>query len=168
MRKQSDVSDVMRAPVIFVNSHMSVFDALQVAKDHNIHHLVVIDDDALQGIVCTCDLRDASLNTPVESVMHRDVATVGADCSAQDAAQVMLDRKVGSVVVTHGRKALGIVTRLDLSEYDKSITDMMSQCRCVACGALQHLRFGSDGEYLCVSCLDRADADGWFDLGTGD
>lgn len=168
MRKQNGVSDVMRSPVIFVNSHMDVFDALQVAKDHNIHHLVVIDDDALQGIVCTCDLRDAGLNTPVHSVMHRDVATVGADCSTHGAAQVMLDRKVGSVVVTLGTKALGIVTRLDLSEYDKSITDMMSQCRCAYCGALQHLRFGSDGEYLCVSCLDRAGADGWFDLGTGD
>ncbi len=168
MKNARDIGDVMKSPVISVEAIMDVIDALQVAKDHNIHHLAVVERGELRGIVCTCDLRDASLNSPVEHIMHRDVATVVASCSIHEAAELMVRRGVGSVVVTHGKQAVGIATRLDISEHDEAITDLMSQCKCAACGSLQHLRIGNDGEYLCVSCLDRASPDGWFDLGAGD
>jgi predicted transcriptional regulator len=168
MKKSVAVADLKKRPVIMVGSLMNVFDALQVAKDHNIHHLVVAERDTVEAIVCTCDLRAARLNASVASVMHRDVATVPPHCSAYEAAQLMLARQVGSVVVTQHHRALGIVTRLDLSAIDASITNLMSHCKCAACGTLQHLRPSSDGEYLCVSCFDRAGNDGWFDLGTGD
>ena len=168
MKPESDISQVMKQPVICVNSVMNVIDALQVAKDHNIHHLVVMDNGALEGVVCTCDLRDASLRAPVQDVMHRDVATVSPDMTARQAAELMVSRKVGSVIVTNGRKPVGVVTRLDLSEHDEATKELISECKCAACGSHQHLRSGNDGEYWCVSCLDRATPDGWFDLGTGD
>jgi len=168
MKDEPPISRVMKQPVVCVESVMNVIDALQVAKDHNIHHLVVMANDTLQGVVCTCDLRDASLTTPVEAVMHRDVATVTPDASPHEAAELMVNRRVGSVIVTKGQRPVGVVTRLDLSEHDPVIRELISECKCAACGSHQHLRSGTDGEYLCVSCLDRASPDGWFDLGTGD
>lgn len=169
MKAARQVSDLMSEPVVSIDRGTHVFDALQVARDHGIHHLAVTSAHALCGIVCTCDLRDAALNAPVGSVMQQDVVTLDHTASVQQAAELMVERSVGSVLVTNGgARPVGIVTRRDLSSLGAELSDLMSGCRCAACGSIDHLRVARDGDYMCASCLDRADPDGWFDLGAGD
>ena len=168
MKQTRDIAEVMTTPVVSVGSVTRVFDALQVARDHGIHHLAVVDNSALKGVVCTCDLREAALAVSVASVMQPVVAKVTSDANVREAAELMLSRGVGSVLVMAGEKPLGIVTRRDLHEQGEAIADLMSSCKCVVCGSIQHLRIGRDGEYLCMSCRERAEPGGWFDLGDGD
>jgi predicted transcriptional regulator len=169
MKPADEVGELMNRPVISVRSVMQVFDALQVARDHGIHHLAVSDDDALCGIVCTCDLRDAALNIPVGNVMHRNVVTLDRHANVRQAAELMLERSVGSVLVTNGgSNPIGIVTRQDIRAMSPELSDLIAACRCAACGSMEHLRIARDGDYICTSCLERASPDGWFDLGAGD
>src|SRR5262249_53296690 len=50
----------------------------------------------------------------VEAVMTRSVMTVGPDRAARDAAQLMLDHRIGALPVVDGGRLVGIVTETDL------------------------------------------------------
>src|SRR6185437_14025724 len=99
--------------------------------EHRIRHLVVTSDGGeLLGIVTDRDIR---LNLPsqatslsvwemnylltrltVEKVMTTSVITVGPDRSARDAAELMLDHRIGALPVVDGGRLIGIVTETDL------------------------------------------------------
>jgi acetoin utilization protein AcuB len=50
----------------------------------------------------------------VDTVMTRSVITVGPDREARDAAELMLDHKIGALPVVVGGTLIGIVTETDL------------------------------------------------------
>ena len=51
----------------------------------------------------------------VSEVMTREVATVGADQSAQEAATFMLQGDAGSIPVTDGDRLIGMITDRDIT-----------------------------------------------------
>jgi CBS domain-containing protein len=51
----------------------------------------------------------------VSDVMTREVATVGADQSAQEAANFMLQGDAGSIPVTDGDRLIGMITDRDIT-----------------------------------------------------
>lgn len=50
----------------------------------------------------------------VRDIMVRNVITISKDKTAYDAARLMSEHEIGSVVVTEGDKIIGIVTERDL------------------------------------------------------
>lgn len=54
--------------------------------------------------------------TTVAEHYHKDVVTIAADATARDAADLMKDRAVGSLVVVREREPVGMVTDRDLLE----------------------------------------------------
>lgn len=50
----------------------------------------------------------------VKDIMKRDVITISADKTVSDAAKVMTNNKIGSVVVVKGQDPIGIVTNDDI------------------------------------------------------
>ena len=64
-------------------------------------------DEALEVLV------DQSLGR-IEKVMSQDVVSLDAEKTAQEAAALMADRKVGSVIVTEKGKPFGIITHSDI------------------------------------------------------
>jgi CBS domain-containing protein len=50
----------------------------------------------------------------VGEVMTRPVITIGPDLDARDAAQIMLDHKIGALPVIDEGRLIGIVTETDL------------------------------------------------------
>jgi len=52
--------------------------------------------------------------TPVSERMSRELATVAGDASVQQAAERMVARRVGSLLVFTGERLLGIVTERDV------------------------------------------------------
>jgi CBS domain-containing protein len=51
----------------------------------------------------------------VSEVMTRDVATVGVDQTAREAASFMLDSDAGSIPVTEGDRLVGMITDRDIA-----------------------------------------------------
>lgn len=109
-------------------------DALSIADDvmrlGRIRHLPVVDDDGqLVGIVSQRDLFRGALARAlgygahaqqkllgqllVKEVMTNDPVTIGPDAPLAEAARLMLERKIGCVVVVEGGRVVGILTESD-------------------------------------------------------
>jgi acetoin utilization protein AcuB len=120
----------MTGAPISVPPDTPVLEARQLMTGHRIRHLLVESSGDLLGIITDRDIR---LNMPsqatslsvwelnylltkltVSEVMTRSVITIGPDRDARDAAEVMLEHKIGALpVVDHG-KLVGILTETDL------------------------------------------------------
>src|SRR3954466_1471997 len=146
---------VMRQPLIALHTFDSVAVALDVAREHGVHHFPVCEHERVVGMVCTCDLRNAALERPVGDVM-RPAVSLPANRSAADAALLMRAADVGSVLITDGHgAACGIVTHSDLNG-DPPVAPLLEDCRCDACGAVRHL-YRHYGRRLCFCCQRDAE-----------
>ena len=107
--------------------------------NQRIRHLLVTLAGELLGIITDRDIRlsmpsqATSLSVwelnylltklAVSEVMTRSVITVGPDRDARDAAQIMLDHKIGALPVVDSGKLVGIVTETDLLRAFVKIAD---------------------------------------------
>jgi acetoin utilization protein AcuB len=125
------VRELMTGALITARPDMPVLDARHLMVEKRIRHLVVTDERGeLAGIITDRDIR---LNLPsqatslsvwemnylltrltVGKVMTAAVITVGPDRDARDAAQLMLDHRIGALPVVDGGRPIGIVTETDL------------------------------------------------------
>jgi acetoin utilization protein AcuB len=124
------VRDIMSTSPITVPPDTPVLEARSLMVKEHIRHLLVTDGSLLTGIVTDRDIR---LNLPsqattlsvweinylltkltVGKVMSQSVLTVGPDRDARDAAQLMLDHKIGALPVVDAGRVIGIVTETDL------------------------------------------------------
>lgn len=134
MKLTGRVSDLMSRDVKTLrrNDSLSVGDDL--LRQERIRHLPVVDDDdeeVVVGIVSQRDLFRGALarclgygehaqdklfqQLSVKEVMTNDVVCVAADTSIGEAARLMRDHQIGSVVVTEPEsgRLLGILTEGD-------------------------------------------------------
>jgi acetoin utilization protein AcuB len=125
------VRELMTGALITARPDMPVLEARHLMVQKRIRHLLVTDEGgALVGIVTDRDIR---LNLPsqatslsvwemnylltrltVDKVMTGSVITVGPDRNARDAAQLMLDHRIGALPVVDSGRLIGILTETDL------------------------------------------------------
>jgi CBS domain-containing protein len=121
----------MTGSLITAGPDTAVLDARSLMQKERIRHLLVTDKQReLLGIVTDRDIR---LNLPsqatslsiweinhlltrltLDKVMTRSVITVGPDREARDAAQLMLEHRIGALPVVEAGALVGIVTETDL------------------------------------------------------
>jgi CBS domain-containing protein len=56
LARQTQVSDVMTSPVLFVSPQHTVDECLTMMTDHHFRHLPVLDDDRVVGVISIGDL----------------------------------------------------------------------------------------------------------------
>jgi CBS domain-containing protein len=131
------VRDIMASEVTTLGRN----DSLQLAKDimnlGRVRHFPVVDDDKVVGVVSQRDLYKASLGSvmkygekaqraflegiAVKEVMTDPAITIAPHASVQDAARLMMEKKIGCLPVLEGAKLVGIITETDML---KLIIDM--------------------------------------------
>jgi len=124
------VHDIMTISCITAPATMPVLEARQLMLEKRIRHLLVTDGPKLLGIVTDRDIR-LNLPSPATSlsvweinyllarmtlgtVMTKNVVTVESAREATEAAQVMLDHKIGALPVVERGHLVGIITETDL------------------------------------------------------
>ncbi len=124
------VRDVMTTDVATLDRNEKLAVAEDVMRLGRIRHLPIVDDDgALAGIVSQRDLfhsgllralgygthaKDRALELLVlKEAMKTEVVTVTPSAPLVEAAKIMLERKIGCVVVVEGKKIVGILTESD-------------------------------------------------------
>lgn len=115
------VGDLMARHPVSAHPGWTVTDAWEEMSRSDVRHLpVVAHDGKLLGLVSDRDLR-AHQGTVrgrgglLASVMITDVLTVQPRTPAREAALLMLEHKVGSLVVVDGHRRLcGMLTETDL------------------------------------------------------
>jgi len=117
------VREIMHSPVISVDAQTSLSSAYAAMHRHGIRHLPVLSGGTLAGIVTDRDLRLATsalhpspfpADAFVEQIMTRDPITAAPLDPVEEAARIMLSRKIGCLPVMEGDKLVGIVTGPDL------------------------------------------------------
>jgi acetoin utilization protein AcuB len=125
------VRDRMTRPVITVHPDLPLHDAFNLLRTEKVRRLPVVDRQGrLVGIVSERDLLHAapsgatSLSVwevhylvskiAIAEIMTRSVITIGDDTPIEEAARVMVDRKIGGLPVMAGDALVGIITETDL------------------------------------------------------
>lgn len=124
------VRDVMTRDVVTLGRNDKLLVADDLMRLGRIRHLPVVDESGeLVGIVSQRDLfhsglikalgygthaqRQALDMVVVKEAMRTQVLTTGLDTPLRDAAKVMLDRKIGCLVVVDEGRIAGILTESD-------------------------------------------------------
>ena len=136
MRLQFLVQEWMRPSVITINPELHVERAWEIMERQRVHHLPVVKNAQLVGIVTQGDLKRALFRTPlsvsappegrtppakspgdlsVASIMTKTVHTAKPNEPLLSVAQRVLSAHIGSVpVVDDANAVVGIVTKTDL------------------------------------------------------
>lgn len=125
------VRDYMSQPPIVISPKTPISDALKMMRERMIRRLPVVDPAGrLIGIVSDRDLLHAEPSPAtslsiweityllgritVEQVMTRDVLTVGPNAPLEEAAQILVDRKIGGLPVVEADRVIGVITETDI------------------------------------------------------
>jgi CBS domain-containing membrane protein len=128
------VRDIMTAQVVVVDAADSLKVVDDIMKWKHVRHLPVVDGEGeLVGLVTHRDLLRACVSSiadishreqdallrgiPVRQVMRTEMYTVEPDSDVRRAAEIMLDHKIGCVLVVEGRRLVGILTEADFVRY---------------------------------------------------
>ncbi len=115
--KHIRVKDIMTPEPFIIPPTMAVKEAAKRMKDIDCGILPVGTPEKVVGMITDRDItlrvtaegKDA-LKTPVQEVMTHAVHYCNEDDDIEDAAEEMRKRNVARLVVTDGKKAMGIVT----------------------------------------------------------
>ncbi len=124
------VKDVMTTEVITVSPEASFSEAMDIIRKKGIRRLPVVKNEKVVGIITEKDLLSASPSQAttldvweltsllsklkVKQIMRKDVAHVHPNTPIEDAARIMSDKKIGSLVVLEQEKLVGIITESDI------------------------------------------------------
>lgn len=111
-----DISEIMTAPVMTATPHQSTVRVRKVMHEHGISAMPVVDSAGEPvGIVTAADMLDEHADaTPVSNFMSTPVYTVPGYDGPHIAARIMRNHHLHHVVVTEGKKVVGMVSAYDL------------------------------------------------------
>jgi len=128
MRKK--VSEIMSTRVVTIEMDDRLLVAQEIFENAPFHHLLVIEDDELQGVLSERDYlralsphvgnineteRDSeTLQRRAHQVMSRNPVTISPHKTLNDASRLMLEHDIGSLPVLKRGKIVGIITWKDL------------------------------------------------------
>jgi len=120
------IEAIMSTNLITVSPTSTLAEARTLMHDHRIHHLPVIDNEKLVGLVTLTNVlaaTDSFFRDPknrihaneilVEDAMVPDVATVDINASLRHAALFIEKHKIGCLPVMDDDKLVGIITDTD-------------------------------------------------------
>jgi CBS domain-containing protein len=124
------VRDWMTPNPITIQPKTTLPEAHRLMSESHIRRLPVVQNGRLVGIVTLGDVREASpsdatslsiyemhyllAKLTVESIMTREPLTISPQASIRQAAQLMLEHKIGGIPVVEGERLVGIITESDI------------------------------------------------------
>ncbi|MEU5844688.1 CBS domain-containing protein [Saccharopolyspora shandongensis] len=120
MTVQASALDLASSPVVAVRPELDAMSALYEMYRRDVHHLAVVVDDDVLGLVSAADLLQGiaaeypKTTTPVGSLCPVPGPRVDATDDIGVAAQRMIDAHTDAVLVMRDGRVCGVVTAVDL------------------------------------------------------
>ncbi|MDR4507330.1 MAG: CBS domain-containing protein [Candidatus Brocadiaceae bacterium] len=127
------VKDMMKTQLVTLNVDSKLGFAEDIMYLGRIRHIPVIDGENIVGLLTQRDLYKASLTSIVTSweenkefldsvkiaeVMTKNVSTITPDLKIEEAARIMIDKKIGCLpVVKEKNRLVGLITETDVLQY---------------------------------------------------
>ena len=123
MKLMKHLLDSKGREIISIVEDASVFDAIKLMAERSIGSLLVMDGDALKGIVTERDYARkviikgrASETTPVADIMTTDLITASPDQTVSECMTLMTRKRIRHLPVIIDDKVAGIISIGDLVE----------------------------------------------------
>jgi CBS domain-containing protein len=153
------VAELMSNAPVIVDARDAAEAAMRVADRRGVHHLLVVDESALVGVVCQCDLADAMPGALVTRHMRSPVIWTSATDTLEQAAEIMLQCGVGCLPVLDEREGrlAGVLTRRDLRSAG-ILPGERGVDLCASCGSSHRLQAPDfpDLPVFCFECLEQS------------
>lgn len=134
MKRHEPISKIMSTHLVTVHHGDPVSKVRQLATEHGVHHIPVVNGDQLVGIISWSDILrvsfgdtfgtdqravDATLDHTftLEQLMQKNPVTLPETATVREAAEILAVGEFHSVLVVHGTKLVGVVTSTDLIKY---------------------------------------------------
>ncbi|MCF6150076.1 MAG: CBS domain-containing protein [Candidatus Kuenenia sp.] len=127
------VKEIMSTQLVTLSADSKLGFASDIMYLGRIRHLPVVNGKEIVGILTQRDLYKASLTSivtnwnenkvfldsvKVAETMTKDVISISSDTSVEDAAQIMIDKKIGCLPVVEDKNILvGLITETDVLQY---------------------------------------------------
>jgi acetoin utilization protein AcuB len=113
------VRDIMATNLVTVGPHEPSGRAYQLMRDRRFRHLPVVAGGRLVGVLSDRDLRPIMFSpslaqTRVADLMTEHPTTIAPDAGVEDAASLLVIKKIGCLPVIEDDRLVGIVTETDL------------------------------------------------------
>lgn len=126
------VRDVMVTDLITIGPETTARAAWKLMRDGRFRHLPVLKAGRLVGILSDRDLRPVLLSPSlarvrVADLMSEEITTVRAGAPVEDAASLLVTKKIGCLPVLDGDRLVGIVTETDLLAVLVEVLGLLTQ-----------------------------------------
>jgi len=115
------VKQAMTKNVLVTNPNTNIRDVAKVMTEHRIGCLVVMENKKIVGIITELDIiwkvvaEDKDPNTTtVGDIMTKEVYTVQADQTLEEASHIMVEHEIKKLPVLEKDKLVGIITATDM------------------------------------------------------
>jgi len=116
------IHTIMTKNPISLSPRHTIADVESLFKHHRIHHLPVVDEGKLIGLVTTYDLWNHAHSSPtktfVTDVMNTRIVRISPEDKIGTAAELFLDNRFHALPVVKDEKLVGIVTTFDVLKYE--------------------------------------------------
>ncbi len=119
------ISTIMTKNPIVLSPSDSLMRVKEIFTKHRIHHIPIVKNGDLKGIITTYDLWKLNTNhntyeiMTIQEVMTKSVAVVNESDKVGTAAELFLDNRFHALpVVNNQDKLVGIVTSFDVMKYN--------------------------------------------------
>ncbi len=114
------VSHWMSTDLVTISKEASIQEAMALMKQQSIRHLPVVDQKMnLLGWITDADLRGVLIASmleelTLEDVMIRKPFTIHPEMALEDAARILLDKRVGGLPIVKNGTLVGVITVTDI------------------------------------------------------
>ena len=128
------IKEVMNRGVQTIKKEATIQDAARKMNEFSIGCLIVASGSSVVGIITERDImkkvvaeaRDSS-KTRVKDVMTEEVVMASPEMDIEEAAQLMMDRKIKKLPVVKDKELIGIVTATDICMASPKIIEQMGR-----------------------------------------
>jgi CBS domain-containing protein len=118
------VETIMIKELITLGPESTVAHAVDIFKTKRIHHIPIVDEGKLVGLVTTHDLwnkyvaPDDYASTPIKDIMSKKLVKIEPDDKVGTAAELFLDNRFHALPVVKDEMLVGLVTTFDVLRYE--------------------------------------------------
>lgn len=117
----SFVKDIMKTPVLSIDSAMTIKDAAKMMEDAKVGSIVVTENSIVSGILTERDFvrkiiaQGKSFSTKVKDVMSSPLIVISPDETVWELASLMKTRRIHRVPVVEKGRLVGMASTADLT-----------------------------------------------------
>jgi acetoin utilization protein AcuB len=120
VRESPAVREYMTPSPLTILPTSSLSKAVKIMRDHQVRHLPVIEGGRIVGVLSQRDILIMEslpgvnpTEVRVEEAMVQDVFTAAPDTPIGEVVETMIERRLGSTIVSDGEHVLGVFTTTD-------------------------------------------------------